>query len=174
MKKKKKPTAAGRQKSVLKPILFILVIVGLIVLISYSIQQYNSQTEAEGITICKESECIKTLHIHSDITFDLCGKTTTLERETGELVGLHSHKEKNYLHFHDKVQLDPDTLEQRLDERLSLREILKTLDLTPGDYCEGSGLVETIFKVNGEVPGEGLDYNWKDGDNLHLIFKAMP
>lgn len=174
MPKKKKPTASGRQKSVFKPIIFILLIAGLALLIAYSVQEYNRQTEASGITICKENECIKTLHIHSDITFDLCGKSTRLARETGELVGLHSHKEKNQLHFHDKIQLDPDTLEQRLDKRLSLREILKTLDLTPDEYCGGSGPFETIFTVNGEVPGEGLDYNWKDGDDLHLIFKASP
>ena len=163
-----------KNKSIFIHLIFILLLVGVAVLLYYSVLEYMEQSEATGITICKEGECIKTLHIHSDITFDLCGRSTTLPREGAELAGLHTHKEKNFLHFHDRVEVDPVTQEQRFDKRLSLREILEMFDLTPDKYCGGPGPFETIFTVNGEVLGDGLDYNWKDGDDLHLIFKASP
>ena len=168
MKKNKK------QKAIFKPLIFILLLVGVAVLLYYSVLEYQGQSEATGITICNEGECIKTLHIHSDITFDLCGRSTTLPREDGELAGLHTHKEKNYLHFHERVKVDPDSKEQRFDKRLSLQEVLEMFELSPAEYCSGPGPFEVIFTVNGGLPDAGLDYNWQDGDDLHLIFKASP
>ena len=163
-----------KNKNILRHLIFILLILGVAVLLYYSVQQYLEQSEATGITICNEGECIKTLHIHSDITFDLCGRSITLPREGGELAGLHTHKEKDLLHFHDKVSVDPDSKEQLFDKRLSLGEVLEMFELSPDEYCSGPGPFEVIFTVNGEVPDEGLDYNWQDGDDLHLIFKASP
>ncbi len=45
------------------------------------------------------------MHIHSDIHLTICGQKFDFPRETGPLSGLHTHKEKNYLHFHDKIPL---------------------------------------------------------------------
>ena len=169
MKKKKNKIKFG---TILKALAALVLVAMLIYLIMLAVSEYNNQAEAVGIVVCKDNECIKTMHIHSDISFDLCGNDTlVLPRETGPLSGLHTHKEPNYLHFHDQVKLDPETREQMYDERLSINEIIKVFTLDPLQYCESDN-VEIAVLVNDLVPPEGLDYNWKDGDDLKLLYRT--
>ncbi|MDH5596589.1 MAG: hypothetical protein OEY44_00670 [Candidatus Peregrinibacteria bacterium] len=156
----------------LKSVLIVLLIVAIGYLVKMSIDEYKSQAEAMGIVVCSEEGCIKTMHIHSDVEFDLCGQSLTLPRETGPLSGLHTHKEKNYLHFHDEVQLNSDTKEQLFEKRLSIQELLEIFQIEAGDYC-GDSEVKTRVIVNDLEPEDGLEYNWKDGDNIKLIFEAQ-
>lgn len=143
------------ETSLLKKILTAIVLIAVGNLIYYSIGEYNKQKAAEGIVICNgTTECIKTLHIHSDIEIDVCGYEVKLPREIGNLSGLHTHKEKNYLHFHDKLQLEPATKEQLFDKRLSLQEIFDAFKINPAEHCTGSTAIVTDVKVNGVTPPE--------------------
>jgi len=155
-----------------KAVLIILLIFAIGYLVKMSIDEYKSQAEAMGIVVCSEEGCIKTMHIHSDIEFDLCGQSLTLPRETGPLSGLHTHKEKNYLHFHDEVQLNSDTKEQLFEKRLSIQEVMEIFQIDAGSYC-GDSEVKIRVLVNELEPQEGLGYNWKDGDHIKLIFEAQ-
>lgn len=157
-------------KKLLKIGAWILALAGIAWVVAYSVEQYNAQNAAEGILICNEGECFKTIHIHSDIEFDLCGESYTLPRETGPLDGLHTHKEKNYLHFHEKVDVDAETLENLYHESLSAQEVLDIFELEPSDYCESDN-VRIYVTVNGEEPEEGLEYNWVDGDDIVIYFE---
>ncbi len=154
---------------------WLVVLAGVARFFSYSIQQYNSEGASEGIVVCDETSCILTVHIHADIAFDLCGEHITLPRETGPLDGLHTHKEKNYLHFHDKVPMNFEKYkaskekEVLFDKRLTLQEILDVFALNPTTYC-GSEEVTTTWQVNGAEPQEGVQYNWKDGDDITLTY----
>lgn len=159
----------NKNRGKIKAVILIVILAAISFLIYFSVREYQEASEAVGITVCKDDECIKSFHIHSDIAFDLCGNTITLPREGGELGGLHTHKEKNYLHFHERVGLDSETREQLFDQRLSLQEVLEMFEIRPEDYCTGEGPFEAVFKVNGVV--QTSDYNWKDGDDIHLIMR---
>ena len=160
------------KKVKLKIILILVGIIAVIYLMKFSIDQYKEKAGAIGIVICNEQECIKTLHIHSNIEFNFCGKTLTLPRETGPLDGLHTHKEKNRLHFHNKVQLDPDSKVQLFDKRLSIQEVIETFELEKesGALCEG--VVEKNQNPTVTVNGieKTLEYNWRDGDEIELTY----
>lgn len=150
MKKKTQET------SLVKKILTAIILIAVGGLIYYSIGEYNKQKAAEGIVICntETNECLKTLHIHADITIDVCGHIVDLQREVGDLSGLHTHKEKNYLHFHDKLQLEPATKEQLFDKRLSLQEVFDAFKIDPAEHCTGSTPIVTDVTVNGVTPPE--------------------
>lgn len=154
----------------LKTIIWIIALGALIGLGYFSLQQYKEGQAELGIIICNDDECIKTLHIHADIEFDLCGQTHVLEREEGPLSGLHTHKEKSRLHFHDQVKLNPLSKVALPDERLSIRQIMKVYQIEPEAVCQNKDVDITVL-VNGQEPKEKLDYNWKDGDQIKLIFK---
>jgi hypothetical protein len=164
--KKKHP-----ETSLIKKIVTAIVLIAVGILAYYSIGEYNKQKAAEGIVICntETNECLKTLHIHSDITIDVCGYEVKLPREIGALNGLHTHKEKNYLHFHDKLPLEQTSKEQLFDKRLSLQEVLDTFTINPAEHCTGSTPIVTDVTVNGTTPSDGLQYNWTDGDQISLI-----
>ncbi len=133
--------------------------------IKYSIEQY--QLAWENITICTEKWCIKTMHIHSDIDISICGKAISLPREHGPLNGLHTHKEKNYLHFHDKVPLVSGENTLEWDKRLSIGEVFEIFAIKPEELC-GRPEVEMILKVNEIVAPEGLKTMWTDGDDITI------
>lgn len=153
----------------IKIVLYLVILAIVSYVIFFSIREYRKEAEAMGIVVCGENECIKTMHIHADINFDLCGKTVDLPRETGALNGLHTHKEKNYLHFHDKVKLNAETKVQELDERLAVQEVIDTFELNPEIYC-GTSEVEVSVLVNEQL--SDLNYNWKDDDKIKLIYKT--
>jgi hypothetical protein len=154
----------------LKSIIWIIALGALIGLGYFSLKQYRDGQAELGIIICNEGECIKTLHIHANIEFDLCGETHVLAREAGELSGLHTHKEKNRLHFHNQLKLDSNSKATLPDERLSIRQIMKGYELDTEMTCQGENPAITVL-VNGQEPNEKLDYNWQDGDQIKLIFK---
>lgn len=158
-----------------KRVLYLLIILALGRWISYVLEEYNAQ-DGENIFICDEEECFQTTHIHSDITFDLCGETPVLPRESWPLDGLHTHKEKNYLHFHDRVELDRKVFEEtgekkRLREKsLSIQEVLNVYELDPQEYCWTDD-VDIEVMINGEIPEAWLEATWVDGDEIKIIFK---
>jgi len=116
-----------------------------------------------------------TTHIHADIKFDLCGQTPVLPRETGPLDGLHTHKEKNLLHFHDRIDLDTQKYKEtgekiwQYEKSLTVQEAVDNFGLSPMTYCQTEEVEVSV--LNNDLPvAEGLQYNWKDGDNLSLVY----
>ncbi|PIQ78360.1 hypothetical protein COV82_01190 [Candidatus Peregrinibacteria bacterium CG11_big_fil_rev_8_21_14_0_20_46_8] len=159
------------QKQIKKYIRYIAWAVALLAagaLVYYSIVQYRAGDAQEGIVVCSEEVCYKTVHIHADIDFDLCDTAYVLPRETGPLQSVHTHKEKNFLHFHDKIELDVLTKEQKSDVRLSMENVLQTFELTPQKFC-GTADVQILITVNGRE--ENLAYEWRDGDDITIQFK---
>lgn len=127
-----------KTKQIIKLVIALILIAGLGYGVWYSLQEYEKAQAALGIIICdhEKQECQKSMHIHSDIFFDFCGNSNSiLPRETGPLDGLHTHKESNYLHFHDSIDLDYESRVDLPDERLSMAEIIRVFDLENKHEC---------------------------------------
>ncbi len=146
-----------------------IVAVAGVALLAYSTWQYQTEgIEQTGIIVCEGQDCLKTVHIHANIVIDLCGTLVTLPRETGPLSGLHTHKEKNYLHFHDRISLDPVTKAELPDQRLRIDEVLQVFELELENHCSSNASVEVW--INGAIAPEGVQTQWKDGDDILLRF----
>lgn len=159
--------------------LALLAIAGLIV---YSYQAFKtSQIEQEGIVVCnREGVCEKSIHIHSELNVLICGKEHKLPKEEGELSSIHTHKETNLLHFHERLRVDrqgdildpsPLTLANAVNKALGLQ----LTDNCIGKYCNGNpcssgkkGILR--LEVNGQPNQNIPDYVWKDGDAIQLTF----
>lgn len=146
-----------------------IVAVAGVALLAYSAWQYQTEgIEQTGITVCDAQTCLKTVHVHADIVPDLCGTLVTLPRESGPLNGLHTHKEKNYLHFHDRISLDPATMEELPELRLRVDEVLKVFELKLESHCPPNASMEVW--INDAIAPEELQTQWKDGDDIVLRF----
>ena len=152
-------------KKILKYSLTLIVLAALGYGIYYSVGQYN--LTKENITVCHEGNCVRTMHIHADLDMTICGTKINLPRETGPLNGLHTHKEKNYLHFHDKVPLMSGENKLTYDKRLSLGEIFEIFEVDFQKLCgKPREEVNLSIKINEQDAPEGLSTMWNDHDNI--------
>lgn len=177
-------------KKFITPLIWLIVIAGWGRLISYSLEQVKLADAEEEILVCDDQgDCIKTTHIHADVTFDLCGQSTVLPRESWDLGGLHTHKEANYLHFHDKLALEPKweqavvpkqgasfnfeaNFTQPFDKRISVQEIIDTYEIDPTTYC-WTDEIRIDVEVNWTAVEQWVDYNRNDGDNILLLYSIV-
>ncbi len=160
-----------KTKTIIKIIVWIIVLGAAGYGIKYSLDAFEKGQAALGIVICDETECQKSMHIHSDVIFDLCETgSISLPRETGPLNGLHTHKERNYLHFHDSIPLNYETREDEYDKRLTIQEIIDVFELDMDKYCDMSRNPQVSVFVNDEIPADGLQYNWVDGDEILIRY----
>lgn len=156
------------------------IIVGFLVvgLLAFSVQHYYERTEETGERefFCVGEECFVTMHIHTEIEFDLCGEGFDLGREEAALEEAHTHKENNKLHWHAPLPADPQTQEILDYSNLTLENTFASLGRTlnstcfenwcTGNTCNGRASQLTI-EVNGvELAVEKEKYIWKDGDKI--------
>ena len=159
--------------------LALLAIAGLVV---YSYQAFKtSQIEKEGIVVCnREGICEKSIHIHSELNVLICGKEQKLPKEEGELSDIHTHKEANLVHFHERLRVDRqgDILDPSPLTLANTVKKLLVLELTNnciGSFCNGDSCPNgrrgaLLLEVNGQERGEIAGYVWKDGDVIGLTF----
>lgn len=154
-------------------------IVGLLI---FSVNYYYERTAETGERefICTGEECFVTMHIHSEIEFDLCGEDFNLGREVGALETDHTHKEHNKIHWHSPLTANRETQEVMDYSPLSLENTFaafgKTLNSTcfeqwcTGNACNGKA-AKLIIEVNGVEAVENEQYIWKDGDKILIKLK---
>lgn len=159
-----------------KKILLALILASVILLVAtgfYSYRRFKeSGFEEEGFVVCnKEDVCEKSVHIHATLNVSICGENKNLPKETGRLNRVHTHKEQNLLHFHERLRVSPQTQElinpEPLTIKAAIREILK-IELP--DQCPDGKPGKLKLTVNGEPQGKIPDYVWKDGDKIELTF----
>lgn len=116
----------------------------------------GEKVESEKPTIvCKtirqaQDECFWTAHIHATIKVFQDDNEIPLTFEQGKLEGLHTHTEKNKLHWHGLVK---DW------SALTIERLLKDLGLS---------IEDAQIIVNGkEVP---LPHAWRDGDTIEIRY----
>ncbi len=149
--------------------------------IAYSTYYYLSNVEKiDEFEVCYDDKCVKTFHIHADIHIELCGQTLSLPREHGPLSGAHTHKELNYIHFHERLDYDPKSGQLINDTALRLETFMNAFDLKfnnecIGQYCNGDmcpdghqGILK--MHVNGQPNMNYERYAWKDKDKIQILF----
>ncbi len=149
--------------------------------IAYSVYYYLSTAEkVEEFEVCYADKCIKTFHIHADISIELCGKKVSLPLEHGPLEGPHTHKERNKLHFHERLPYDPATGRIMETKPLQLGTFMNEFDIRfndncIGEYCNGMECLpgspgNVRMFVNEQPNTEFNQYVWKDGDKIKITF----
>ena len=149
--------------------------------IAYSVYYYLSTAEKiEEYDVCFEGKCIKTYHIHADLNFDLCGEDIRLPLEHGPLDGSHTHKERNNMHFHERLPYDPETGRILNVTPLRLDTFMNEFDIRLNEqciaaYCNGDkcpdGKPGTVRMFVNEQPNTEFDkYVWKDKDEILITF----
>lgn len=119
------------------------------------------------VIICKpqnappeQQECFWTAHIHADIKVFQDNKEIPSSFEVGELEGVHTHAEKNKLHWHGLISADPKTKGVSDWSPLSVEQLLKDMRIAIED---GPQII-----VNGEEVG--LMSIWHDGDIIEIRY----
>jgi hypothetical protein len=166
----------------------ILKIIGYIALIviagyiAYSVWYYLANVEeVESFQVCYEDHCVKTFHIHYYLNFDICGKDISLPKEHGPLDGPHTHKEYNYIHFHERLPYDPNTHELLETTPLRVSETMKHFDIIfnstcidgkcNGDLCPDGKPGQVKMFVNGKENSDFENYIWRDEEKISIVFK---
>ena len=156
----------------------VLIILGYV---AYSVYYYLSTAEkVEEYEVCVEGKCIKTFHVHAMIKFDLCGKNINLPLEHGPLEGPHTHKERNMIHFHERLPYDPASGKLLEIKPLQLGTFMNEFDIKfndrcIGEYCNGNacpdGKPGTVrMFINSQPKTEFDQYVWKDDDEILITF----
>ena len=178
------PKKSSRKKSQkLSPKTFFWIIIALVVLGlgTYFIRVYKeSGIEEEGIVVCQDNICEKSLHIHATITGSVCGKELDFDRHEGDTNEQHTHDDDDRMHFHNRLKVDPLTEEITDASPLYLGNFFNNLDIPftsqcfgdkcNGDVCPSGKRGQVHLTVNGEDNSLLDKYPWKEGDDIRVYF----
>ena len=159
-----------KSKKILSTILILLTTI-VISLLAYSGYRFQtSEQEEEGFFVCNTegTQCELSQHIHADIAINVCGEDIDFPREKGRTDEMHTHKEKNYMHWHARIKVDPTTREPLGEEkdRLTLQAFLNQMESEFPDSCPNNSEPTLSVFVNEEPNAQGLNYTWVDGDDI--------
>lgn len=163
-----------------KPLLYGLGLAIILVFLGYSVKVFYESGGERGFVICGKEGCDIAIHWHSQLYMTVCGDDYHLPLEAGDLDRVHTHKERDYLHFHSLVKTDR-TGENLLEpEKLYIGDVFDQLDIPftstcfadycNGDTCPDGSTGELSMTVNG-IPNQEFDeYTYQDGDEIHITF----
>jgi len=138
--------------------------------LGYSVFTYKTSTqETEGFFTCNKevTVCEISQHIHANLDLTVCGKEIKLEKEEGNTTtAQHTHKEENRLHWHSRLPADPKTRLPLDTTPLTLVSTLSDLGIAFPPNCPTNRNPKTSVSVNGLPQSSGLQYVWKDGDQI--------
>ena len=162
-------------------LVILLVIIGLAYSV-YIFKKSSSGENSESFIVCKdESNCIIALHIHSEVSIDVCSKQLDLPLEAGNKRGTHTHKERNILHFEEKLAYNNKTQKIIDTEPLKLKNFFNHESVNMGfsntcindkcnnDLCDNTPSRVRMF-VNDIENFQFHDYVWNDGDKIKITF----
>lgn len=158
------------KKNKIRKLITYWIILGVALGLFYSVTFYYSVGAESGIVICNEDECSIAMHIHADIDVEVCGEKVNFPWEEGDLGGMHTHKERNLMHWHDITSIDPETNELLNPEEISIRAFLEQMEFEFPKDCNGDE-AELNVLVNGLENLDKLDYSWKDKDEIIIKFE---
>lgn len=141
----------------------------------------SSGADKQGLVVCpEEGKCFWTAHYHAFVHAEVCGEERRLPIEKGSLQRLHTHEEKNVLHWHDKLPYDKQSGNLTDATPLLLRETFGQLEIEfgkgsfwgrkDGDSCADGRQGSLKFFVNGQPNADYGEYAWRDRDVLVVVF----
>jgi len=160
-----------------------LVIIGIIVLLGYSIFSYvKTGVNKEGLTFCDDSGCyLATGDMHGRLDMTVCGERITLPPNIGSKdKEVHTHMKQNEIHFEYRLPIDPDTKEVTDKTPLKLNTFLDLVSIElnetciegkcNGDLCDGKPAVLSMT-VNGVENTLFQNYEWDRDDEIVIKFE---
>lgn len=176
--------------------LFIWAVVAFAVIIGWGLSSYYAQQAEKGIVVCDEADptdCIIAMHIHTYLYGSVCGVDIELPREEGSLSNVHTHKEENRLHWHERLPwdaksnklLDESTLElgpsfEKISFELtdSCVKVQNGLLFCNGDSCPGSSTPGKLRvwrhydhdTDTGEEMSTWQNVKWEDEESYKVVF----
>lgn len=105
-------------------------------LVGWGLAEYYEQQAEKGIVVCEdENNCIIAMHVHSYIYGSVCGVEIELPREEGPLANVHTHKEENRLHWHERLPWDAENEKIIDDSSLHLNASFAKIGFELTDNC---------------------------------------
>lgn len=125
-------------------------------------------TTEKPITTCQpenapaeKQKCYWTAHTHLTLKVIENGQEVALSFEKGDLQKSHTHAEKDKIHWHATLPVDPKTKQTTDYSALKLKAVLDEFKIN----YQGK---KTTVLVNGQEKKEGVDYVWQDGDTIEV------
>jgi len=140
----------------------------------YSVNTFlNSEQENKGFFVCNDANtvCELSQHAHADLSIYVCEKEVIFPKEKGDLSKAHTHKEKNLMHWHDRLRIDPKTKIPLDPTPLKISSFLKQMEYEFPKTCGTNPSPTLSVSVNGTKNSEMLDYTWRDGDAIIIEYK---
>ncbi|HLC85696.1 MAG TPA: hypothetical protein VJG30_00195 [Candidatus Nanoarchaeia archaeon] len=182
--KKRTVMAKKVNKNYFKTAVYIIIIL-LILGLAYSVYVFKKGVgeEGENFIVCQSPDnCVAAMHIHAEVYIDVCGKQLDLPLEAGDKTGTHTHKERNLLHFEERLKYDNKMKSIIETDPIKLKSFFQHEDVNirlnsncingkcNGDLCNDNTGSLKMF-VNGVENFEFENYVWKDGDKIKIVFE---
>jgi hypothetical protein len=183
------PRGKGRKR---KPLNVKVIAIGLVLGIAaaglgYSLASFYAIGGESGFIVCGAEGCLHALHVHAQVDPYVCGEYLKLELEKGRLDAPHTHKERNRIHVHRNLHVDPNTGQVTAADQqayLSLGSFMDAMEVpftstrldgkSNGDACPDGKAGTLRMWVNGQPNTQFREYIWKDGDRILLAFGELP
>lgn len=111
--------------------------------------------------LIQKQQCFWTAHIHAMVKVFKNNKEEPIGYEQGKLEDVHTHAEKNKLHWHGLIAVDKKTRQVQDWSAFRIDTIPKALGIS----IQGN----PRFIVNGQQ--QDPSYIWHDGDNIEIYYE---
>jgi hypothetical protein len=158
---------SNQTKSAVIIVLVIVAVAGFFWLANFLGSGEKAESEKPAL-ICKpqnappeKQECFWTAHIHFHLQAFKGLEELPIGFEQGDLRGIHNHADKNLVHWHGLIPVDPKTKEVTDWSAFEVQKISSDLKLSPERKPK--------FIVNGQEVAPV--YVWKDGDHIEIHYE---
>lgn len=128
----------------------------------------------------EQQQCFFASHIDVYVTVKIWGEEKTLPFEKGDLTKSHLHAEKNKVHWHSLIPVDPRKKQLENASPLTLGQLFDDLnipfdhdrifDAKNGNVGPSGRPGELNMFVNGQAKNQFRDYVRQPNDHIDLIF----
>ncbi len=163
-------------------IIILLTAILLAFVLLYSLYTFLDQADA-WLYFCEKEACYWAPgDIHATVVIKICGKEIPLPRNVGSNQEVHTHLEKNLLHFEGKLPVDMKSKALLDDTPLQLDTFFRTVNITFNENCIlqacngmfcGGKKAELYMLVNGKESSKFEKYAWSDQDYIEINFEAI-
>lgn len=149
-------------------LLLVLVAIGAFFWVANLLGSGEKVESEKPLVICQpqnappeKQRCFWTAHIHAHVEVFKKGNRIPLNFEQGILEGIHTHSEKDKIHWHGLIPVDPTIKEVRDWSALKVENLPRDLKLS----IEGT----PKFIVNSKEVVSS--YIWQDGDHIEIKYE---